>query len=176
MRCSRRAARPIRTPLAAERSVLQTPGKHDGSIVTDERIDSTRREPEVDDSPKSPFPVPPALWEPHGPPAHRRYFLSALTILMVVGLTFLLLGGEERLFSTSPQPVTVTIASRDGVLPDDAAPPTYRYSVTLPDGATAKYWSDHVYTVGDVVTLMRSRGRLTHRMLLMEPHRDDARK
>ncbi len=90
---------------------------------------------------------------------------------MVLATLVALLGGE-RLLATDPEPIEVRIVSRHGVLASEEAP-SFRYGVVLPDGSPAHYWSDRVHAVGDRLTVLVSRGRITGRILLSEPRREE---
>jgi hypothetical protein len=91
-------------------------------------------------------------------------------MLGTVLATLVALLGGERLLSTDPEPVEITIVSRYGAIAGEEAP-SFRYGVVLPDGSPAHYWSERVHTVGDRLTVLVSRGRITGRILLSEPRR-----
>jgi len=69
----------------------------------------------------------------------------------------------------------VEVQSVDAVRPDDSGPPSYLYAVRLPDSSRARYRSLRLYRVGDRVTVLFSRGKLTGRILLTTPAVDTYR-
>jgi hypothetical protein len=103
-----------------------------------------------------------------------HWSIYVITVLVVAAIGWVALGGEQNLFSTSPAPLLVEIKSV--VLSrQDEGPPSYFYTVTLPDGTAAPYRSSRMYRVGDRVTVLYSRGNLTGRVLLTTPAVDTER-
>ena len=125
----------------------------------------------TDDASESTYRSPPPLWKPSKP--QRTPWGLTLSVVAVAVVIVVLSMGGERLLSTSPEPAVVRIVSRDGVLPSDDGPPSFRYGVALENGALAHYWSEHVHNVGDRLTVLASRGRLTGRIVLSEPRREE---
>ena len=94
-------------------------------------------------------------------------YLASGVALATVG--WVILGGEQNLFSTAPAPVSVEVQTVVMSRPDDSGPPSYLYTVTLPDGTRAPYHSQRIYRPGDRVVVLQSRGKLTGRILLTTP-------
>ena len=109
-------------------------------------------------------------------PAQRTpWWLYVMTGVTLLSLAWVILGGEQHLFSTPSSPVLVEVQSVVAVRPDDSGPPSYVYTVSLPDGMRARYRSERPYRVGDRVTVLHSRGKLTGRILLTTPAVDTYR-
>jgi hypothetical protein len=102
----------------------------------------------------------PPLWRPKGAAAPRNRWMDALVIAACLGLIALAgFGGERLLFSTSPVRVPVTIQKMDGIDQDGDSPPSYSYSVLLPDGSRASYSSARIHRQGE-----------HHALLVPRPH------
>ena len=110
---------------------------------------------------------------PRAPGASWSLYL--ITAIIVGAVAWATLGGEQNLFSTAPTPVLVEVQDVLAAQPDDSGPPDYIYTVSLPDGARARYRSGRIYRAGDRVTLLYSRGKLTGRILLTTPALDTPR-
>jgi hypothetical protein len=95
--------------------------------------------------------------------------------VLLVAVVWMSVGGEQHLFSTRPAPVQVEVLTAVAARPDDSAPPSYVYVVSLPDGTRARYSSERLYRPGDRITLLFSRGKLTGRILLSTPAVDTFR-
>ena len=103
-----------------------------------------------------------------------RWWIYVMTGFMFMAVAWLTLGGEQHLFSTTPAPMLVEVET--AVLSEQAeGPPSYLYTVTLPDGTRAPYNSVRRYNVGDRITVIHSRGKLTGRVLLTTPAVDGQR-
>jgi hypothetical protein len=103
------------------------------------------------------------------------WWLYVITGLLFLSVAWVTLGGEQHLFSTPSAPVSVEVQDVVAVRPDDSGPPSYVYTVSLPDGMRARYRSERLYRVGDRVTVLHSRGKLTGRILLTTPAVDTYR-
>jgi hypothetical protein len=100
----------------------------------------------------------------------RSFWLYVVVAIMFVGVAWVTLGGEQNFLSTAPVLAKVEVLE---VLAAESneGPPTYWYRVRLSEGVETRYRSAQVYRVGDHVTLLWSRGKVTGRILLTAPSR-----
>jgi hypothetical protein len=118
-----------------------------------------------------PYTTRPPLWQP---PAEKRasriYAGIAVGLVLASFPALALVFGERVVLASAAIPLVVTVVEADRVHAHGDAPAELRYQVMLPDGVMAHLWSPHVYAVGDRLSAMVSRGRLTGRVFVTAPY------
>jgi hypothetical protein len=77
---------------------------------------------------------------------------------------------EHVLFASPAAPAVITITTIEAAHAGGDGPASLRYRVALPDGSPAVFATPNVYGVGDRLSAMVSRGRMTGRVFVTAPY------
>jgi hypothetical protein len=113
----------------------------------------------------------PALWQPPARPQARldralTFCLATLAVLATVAGAGVF--AEPFVLASPARATIVTVLAVESLAQHEHTEPRYR--VGLPDGSTARLHTPRVLQVGDRLTAMVSRGRITGRVFVGPPH------
>jgi hypothetical protein len=112
----------------------------------------------------------PPLWRPRVQRASPLAVAGVALSLLFLGAWFGVALWEGVFLASPAAPVVVTIAAVDHAHADGDGPASLRYLVMLPDGSTTHLWSPNVYQVGDRLSALAARGRITGRTFVSSPY------
>ena len=114
-------------------------------------------------------PTRPPLWRPRATPRSPFLFPGIALLLAFLGAWACLIF-EHVLFASPAAPAVVTITTIETAHAGGEGPASLRYRVALADGSAALFATPNVYAVGDRLSAMVSRGRVTGRVFVTSPY------
>jgi hypothetical protein len=119
------------------------------------------------DSGALPYAPRPPLWR--APARPRSLFALVLAVpLTIAGASFALVFAEPLVLASPARATAVTVDAVESLAQGEHTEPRYR--VRLPDGSSGRLSTPRVLQVGDRLTAMVSRGRITGRTFVTPPH------
>jgi len=119
------------------------------------------------DSDALPYTPKPPLWRAAMRPPSRLAWALAVP-LTIAGATFAVVLAEPFVLASPASATAVTVTAVESLAQHEHTEPRYR--VSLPDGSSARLQTPRVLQVGDRLTAMVSRGRVTGRVFVSPPH------
>jgi hypothetical protein len=119
------------------------------------------------DSGALPYTPKPPLWRAALRPPSRLTW-ALVVPLTIVGAVYAVVFAEPFILASPASATAVTVMTVVSLAQHEHTEPRYR--VRLPDGANAILETPRVLQVGDRLTAMVSRGRITGRVFVSPPH------